>query len=185
MNAKDKRRTKVALIAIALVALAMIPLVAPALVASWLFGKWAMPTLSLLGMTLLMQDESLKITRAMPNANVTVASTGFDLGVSSRANFLATVQLEIAVPAVTTGELPNAQTFTCDVYHDTASDFSGETLLMASVVVQTGAGGAGAAAQTLQARFPDGVKRYVRVKITGSATAGNASAKNATLRLAF
>lgn len=130
-------------------------------------------------------DASVKITRALPNGAQTVASTGIDLGHGTLGDFLANCELQIEAPAVSTTELPDGQTFTYDLFHDTASDFSGEVLLADNVVTQTGAGAAGAAAQTVQYRPAVDVKRYVRLKITGSATAGNASGKNATFRLVF
>jgi len=52
------------------------------------------------------------------------------------------------------------------------------------VIVQLGAGGAGAAAATFTARLPVDVKRYVRVKAVGS-VAGDASAASLTFEVLF
>jgi hypothetical protein len=130
-------------------------------------------------------DASVKITRALANANETVASTGIDLGNSAKGDFVAACELEIAAPALTTGELADAKTQKYDVFHDVKSDFSTETKLFEDVIVQTGAGGAGAAAATVALRLPVDVKQFLRVKITGEAAGGDASAKQATIRLRF
>ena len=129
-------------------------------------------------------DSAVKVTKALPNGAATVASDGIDLGHGTKGDFLAACELEIAAPALAVADLANGDTMTYDVYHDTASDFSSETLLMDNVITQTGAGGAGAAAQTVAVRLPVDVKRYVRVKATNSA-AGDASDKSLTARLRF
>lgn len=129
-----------------------------------------------------LNDEQLKVTKALPNGAATVASDGFDLGHGTKGDFLADCELEIAAPALAVADLANGDTMTYDVYHDTAADFSSETLLFDNVITQTGAGGAGAAAQTVSRRLPVDVKRYVRVKATNSA-AGDASDKSLTARI--
>ena len=57
-------------------------------------------------------------------------------------------------------------------------------MLLHDVIVQTGAGGVGAAAATAQLALPSGVNRYVRVKATNSGSA-DASAKSLTAQLVF
>lgn len=137
-----------------------------------------------MGFKLQDDDASVKKTRALPNGAATVAADGFDLGHGSRGDHVADVELQIEAPALVVGDLADAATMTYDVYHDTASDFGSEALLMDNVITQTGAGGAGAAAQTKAVRLPVDVNRYVRVKVTNSG-AGDASDKTATIRLLF
>lgn len=129
-----------------------------------------------------LNDEALAVTKALPNGAATVSSDGIDLENGSKGDFLADCELQIEAPELAVGDLGNGATMIYDVYHDTASDFSSETLLMDNVITQTGAGGVGAAAQTVSRRLPVDVKRYVRVKATNSA-AGDASDKSFTARL--
>ena len=61
------------------------------------------------------------------------------------------------------------------------ADLSSPTVLYSSVIVQTGAGGAGAAAATYTCRLPVDVKRYVGVRIVSGASTADASSVSATL----
>lgn len=137
-----------------------------------------------MGFNLQDDDASVKKTRALPNGAATVSSEGIDLGHGSRGDHLAEVELQIEAPALVVGDLADAATMTYDVYHDSDAAFGSEALLMDNVITQTGAGGAGAAAQTKAVRLPVDVNRYVRVKVTNSG-AGDASDKTATIRLKF
>jgi hypothetical protein len=129
-------------------------------------------------------DSAVKVTKALPNGAATVAADGFDLGHGTEGDFLAECELEIAAPALAVADLADAATMIYHVYHDVAVAFGSETLLMSAVITQTGAGGAGAAAQTVSVRLPVDVKRYVRVKAVNSG-AGDASDKSLTARLRF
>lgn len=129
-------------------------------------------------------DKSLEVTKALPNGAATVATDGIDLKNSANGDFLANCELHIEAPALVVGDLANGETMTYDIYHDTASDFSSETLLADNVISQVGADGAGAAAAEARYRFPVDVKRYVRVKATNSG-AGDASDKSVTASLKF
>jgi len=129
-------------------------------------------------------DNSMVVSIALPADASTVSTAGIDLLVGSDGDHLADMELKIAAPALATGELGDAATMIYDVYHDTASGFGSEALLMDNVITQTGAGGAGAAAQTVRVRLPVDVNRYVRVKATNSA-AGDASGKTLTVSPVF
>jgi hypothetical protein len=87
-------------------------------------------------------------------------------------------------------ELPNAATVTYDVEHDDDPAFGTAAALFPAVIVQTGAGGAGAAAAAWQGRLPVDVKRYVRVKATTADASeqvpvGDCSGKSVSAGLVF
>ena len=133
-------------------------------------------------MALAVKDALLKVTIALPNGAATVYSAGIDLGHGSRGDFLANAEVKISAPALTTTQQPNAKTLTYTIQHDDDAAFGTVADLYPGVLVQTGAGGAGAAAATFTARLPVDVKRYVRVKAVGSAT-GDASAASLTFEV--
>jgi len=125
------------------------------------------------------KDALLKATKALPNGAATVYSSGLDLGHGSRGDFLAAAEFKVSAPALTTGQLPDTKTMTYSVQHDDDPAFGTAADLYPGVIVQTGAGGAGAAAATFTARLPLDVKRYVRVKAVNSG-AGDASGASLT-----
>jgi hypothetical protein len=170
-------------------ALALIPLLGIALVAGAVAGEslanWLSAGLILgMGYALKDADAGMVKTAALPNGAATTQIAGIDLGIGSKGDCGGNFELQIEAPALATADLGDGATMKYDVYHDTASNFGSEALLMRDVVVQTGAGGAGAAAQTVRIRLPMDVNRYVRVKATNSA-AGDASDKSMTVRLVF
>lgn len=136
------------------------------------------------GMGYATRDNAFKNTKALPNGAATVAGDGFNLGLSSKGELVVPCELRIEAPALATADLPNTETMTYSVYHAESSDYSDEVLLYGSVLVQTGAGGAGAAAKNENVRLPVDVSSYVRVKATNSG-AGDASDKSFTTRLVF
>lgn len=138
----------------------------------------------LLGMSYLVRDKKLKVTKALPNGAATTISDGIDLMNGSFGVFTAATELLLSAPALDTADLPDTQTMTYDVFHDSNSDFSTEAKLIEDLIKQTGAGGAGAAAATARLRLPTNVKRHIRVKATNSG-AGDASDKSMTIELLF
>jgi len=130
------------------------------------------------------KDTALKVTKALPNGAATVYSDGIDLGHGSKGDFLANAEFKVSAPALTTAQLPDTKTMTYTLQHDDAAGFGTVADLLPGVIVQTGAGGAGAAAATFTIRLPVDVKRYVRVKAVGSA-AGDASAASMTFEVLF
>jgi len=126
-----------------------------------------------------LKDAQLSVTKTLPNGAATEVSSGIDLGITANSDFQANAELLIEGPALATGELPDTETMTYDVYHDSASGFGSEVLLAGSVLVQTGAGGTGASAATGRLRLPTTVSRYIRVKATNSG-AGDASGESLT-----
>lgn len=144
--------------------------------AAWLSG-------AMLGAGFLLKDKLLRATHALPNGAATTNGGGIDLGTDTRSDFVAQCEAVVTAPALTTTQLGDTQTITYYLYHDTAAGFGTETLL-ATLGVQTGAGGAGAATAEYRTKLPSNVKRYVRLK-TVKAGASNASTASATFELAF
>jgi hypothetical protein len=137
-----------------------------------------------LGMSFLMADRQARGTRALPAAAAsTVYGAAIDLGLGERGDFLANAEFKLSAPAVTTVMAPDTRTFTYSIVHSENSDLSEPTVLVASCIVQTGAGGAGAAADSYTFRAPVDVKRYVGVKIVSGASTANASTVSATLEV--
>lgn len=136
-----------------------------------------------------LRDASLKLTRALPNGAATVTtSPAIDTGLNAGATGAGvlgsqpgSVEFLLTAPALTTGELGDTNTMKYDIVHADSSDLgTNPTTYITAAITQTGAGGAGAAAQTFRFRLPTTAKRYVGFKATNSA-AGNASGKSATL----
>ena len=135
-------------------------------------------------MTMLVGDAKLKREKALPNGAGSVNTDGIDLGHNASGAFLARCEFLLTAPALTTTELPDAQTMTYIVQHAWQSDFSDAATLLNNVIVQTGAGGAGAPTAELRFCVPSDVRRHVRARATKSG-AGNASGKSMTLDLLF
>jgi hypothetical protein len=134
----------------------------------------------------LVKDASHINAKALPAAAGSVNSDGHDLGAGSiRTVQDAELELLIESPALTTTELPDTETLTYKVQHDTASDFSGAATLMDAVLVQTGAGAAGAVAANARVKLPSDCNRYIRVVATGSTSIGDCSGKSLTESLVF
>lgn len=129
-------------------------------------------------------DAALKETKALSNGAGTVNSSGFDLGaVSYLAARLAAMEGRVTAPALTTAELPDGTTVTYSAQH--SSDGLTWATLAASILVQTGAGGAGAAAAVANYAIPSNCYRYVRVSAVVGAGGGNCSGKSVTHQLVF
>ena len=135
---------------------------------------------------MLLKDAALEETKAMPAAaSTTVYTDGIDLEVSANGLHMADCELEISAPALTTTMLPDTKTMTYKVQMDNDSAFGSPTDLFPSAIVQTGAGGAGAAAQTKRYRLPTDVERYIRLAATSGADVTNSSAVSMAARLLF
>jgi len=129
-------------------------------------------------------DNQLKVTKALPSGASAINTDGINLAQTTNGHLLADCQLKIEAPALTTGMLGDAATMKYDVECDDNSSFSSARVIGKEVVVQTGAGGAGASAATKYFRLPSDCEQYVRVKGTKSA-AGDASSLSVTVSLAF
>lgn len=132
-----------------------------------------------------LKDAQKSVTRALPNGAAAVNSTGIDLEHGSRGDVVQNMELRIEAPAVSVTQLPDTQTLKYDVECADDSGFATNlTVLAKEAVVQTGAGGAGAAAQNVNFRLGVDCRRFVRVKVTKSG-AGDATAATATISLVF
>lgn len=130
------------------------------------------------------RDANLTVSKALSNGAGTVLSTGIDLGLSTRSDFVAGAEFLIEAPAHTTTLLPDAETEKYTIEHDDAADFSTVANLDLDALIQTGAGGAGAVAASKRVGIPSNVKRYVRLKAIKTGT-GNASTISAALSVVF
>lgn len=140
-----------------------------------------------------LKDAQVKKTWALPNgAATTYATPGIDLGiVTSAGRNLADMDFQIVAPALNTTQLPDAKTMKYSVLLDTVDPIDGSsTVVILDLITQTGAGGAGAAAQTKKFRLPSDLgnlltsARIVGARAVGSA-AGDASGASATLEALF
>jgi len=128
------------------------------------------------------KDAQVKNTRALPAAaSTTVDGAAIDLGHGSFGDFVASMELKLSAPAVTTTMAPDTRTFTYSIIESDSSNLGTPSIIHSAVIVQTGAGGAGAAAADVTVRLPVNVKRYVGVRIVSGASTADASAVSATL----
>lgn len=141
-----------------------------------------------------MRDANLVSTIALlPSGAATVVGTAVNLGTSSAAGefsvqasgqFLAQCEFLVEAPALTTTELPDTKTVTYDIISSANSDMSSPTVVCAGALVQTGAGGVGAAAATRRFRPSTDAQQYWALRATGiSGTAANDI--GATMSLVF
>jgi hypothetical protein len=130
-----------------------------------------------------MRDALLSVSKALPNGANTVVSdpikvnaTGFD----SVANFEGIIES----PAMTTAILADGGTVTYNVQMATDAAFTSPVLLYGSVLVQTGADGAGAAKKEARFALPSMCLPYIRFQAVKSG-AGNASTLSGSMSLLF
>lgn len=128
-------------------------------------------------------DAALKLTLALPNGAATTTSTGLDLGDSS-GDMRADVEVRLSLPALGVTPLADAKTMKIQVLGSANSDLSSPTILADQVLIQTGAGGVGAAAIATRYKPASNCPRYIFFKATGSAS-GDASASVLTAQLVF
>lgn len=129
-------------------------------------------------------DAAMEKALPLPNGAATTNSTGIDLESSPNGDFVAESEVLINAPALTTGQLGDTQTITYSLRHSDAADFTGDAELLGGLIVQTGAGGAGAAAAEKRVRLPSNVKRYVRARAVKTG-ASNASTASGSVKMQF
>lgn len=135
----------------------------------------------------LARDALLIQTKTLPasagDANTAAIDTGTGGARSAKGALLAGVELRITAPALDATELPNSETMKYAVQCDDNSSFTSPKNLGKEVLVQTGAGTAGAASATARFRLPTDCERYVRVVATGSTSIGDCSGSSMTAEL--
>lgn len=169
-----------AALCLGLLALIAFSLVFPECFDAGIFGVIALGT----AFALKDNDSSLKKSWALSNGAGSTNSAGIDLGTSSDGDFVAGCEVLISAPALTTTQLPNGDTMTYDIEMDSDENFGSPTTIISGALVQTGAGGAGAAAANEQVRLPADVEQHIRCKATKTGT-GDASTVSATVQLVF
>lgn len=128
------------------------------------------------------RDAELIKTVALPDGASAVSTAGIDTMNGVRGDFVAAVECIITAPALAVGELANTETMIYDIQDDTDPAFGTPRDVVPSVLTQTGAGGAGAAAATKRVALPSDVQRYIRLKATNSDTL-DASGEDATFEV--
>lgn len=134
--------------------------------------------------TFAITDMELRTSRALPTGASAVTATGIDLGHGTTGRNVADYEFLLTAPALAVGQLANTSTMTYAIVTSANSDMSSPTVINSAALVQTGAGGAGAAGDTLRFRLPTNCQRYVSVRATNSAAA-DASAASYTLEMKF
>ena len=131
------------------------------------------------------RDALLKTSDALPNgATTTVYGTSIDTGDGANGELVARHEFLLTYPALSTTILPDTRTMTYSIVSETTSTLdSSATVEIPSIVVQTGAGGVGAAGGTIRYRTRVGVNRYVGVKVVSGASTTDASATKVTNEL--
>lgn len=130
------------------------------------------------------KDANVKKTKALPNGAAAATSDAIDLGHTNAGRLLADVEFLVSAPALGATPMPDGKTMIYAVVVSANSDLSSPTVLYDRLIVQTGAGGAGAAAATARFRLPTNVARYLGVRATGSAS-GDASGSTFTVEAMF
>ena len=134
----------------------------------------------------LLQEKGLIATVIAAPVNTTPVYTGvIDLGFALpniKDARLADFALHAVAPVHATASLGDAATMTVDIC--AAATATPTAIIMGAVIVQTGAGGAGAAADEVKLKLPTDCARYIRAKVTASTTDAQATG-NYELSLVF
>lgn len=135
-------------------------------------------------MTFNLKDAQLQTTDALPNGAATAYSTVQDLQNGGHGDFVAPCEILLTAPALNVTQQPDNKTLKYTIQSSVDSAFTSPIDEYTDVITQTGAGGAGAAAATFRCRLKTSVKRYLRVKMVGSAS-GNSSTASLIVNLLF
>jgi hypothetical protein len=123
-----------------------------------------------------LQDDLMEVSAALPHhltppTSLTVLTDVLDLVglVASQNGFIPNRNfLVLTAPDLTTVQLPNGATLTYTL--EISDDVAFASPVALGILVQTGAGSAGAAWSNLRTAIGYDCKRYARVKVVGSAT---------------
>lgn len=131
------------------------------------------------------KDAQLTDSKTLPSSAGAVNSTGLDTQAINAfvGERLQDCEFELVAPALNATQLPNAATATYKIQVDTVSNFGSAADLIAGAIVQTGAGGVGAATASFRFRVKSTEKRYIRAVCTTASTPGDCSASSMILRM--
>jgi len=122
------------------------------------------------------KDSALQITRALPAAaSSTVTSTALDLGHTANGAPLERGEILVSAPAVTTTMVPDTRTMTYNLIASANADLSSPVTVVSGLIVQTGAGGAGAAAATARYKPASDSLRYYGLQIVSGGSTTDSS----------
>jgi len=129
------------------------------------------------------RDASLKKTKALPSGASSVYSDPINMESGSKGAVLVDGEFLITAPAAAVGELANTETLVYFLQDAPSDSWGSARALSGTLITQTGAGGAGAAAQTRRFRPPTDCQKYVRLGCTKTGGTGNASTMTVILEL--
>lgn len=125
-------------------------------------------------------DVNNQKTKALPAAAATAYTDSINLGTVIPGPIGSGLELQILCPAVP--DLVDAKTITYYL-QDSADDSTFANVVGVGNIVQTGAGGVGAAAVTVRLYLPPGIRQYIRVSAAVLTAGGSNIAKSFTLQL--
>lgn len=133
-------------------------------------------------------DAALTVTGALPaSAGSTLTGVIDTMNSQYGDNDMSRAEWEIDAPALNTTQLPNSATVSYAVVMSNSSTLGSPTVIYDNVIVQTGAGGVGAAAKTARFRLPiqpggqNATLRYMGIRATTATSPGDCSGATMTL----
>lgn len=127
-------------------------------------------------------DAQFLIFTNHPAQNTTLGSASFDLVLAGN---VSRESLEALISADAAPSLANGQTISVEIQDSADNSSFTKIPTLDTAVIQTGAGGVGAAANSLRYALPSTVRRYIRAFVTMSATTGDNTAVGSTFQLVF
>lgn len=118
---------------------------------------------------------------AMGAASASTNSAAIDFGAD--VHKIESIELELSIPALATGIIPDASVVSLILETSTTSNFAAIVGTYTETV--TGAGGVGISATTARFRIPSNAPRYARFKTTRGAGGTTAAGVNATGSVRF
>lgn len=132
------------------------------------------------------RDARIKKTAALPasagSTATAVIDTGFD---KSKGHQAGNFEFEIVAPALTVTELPNSATAKYALMASANSDKSSPVTVVADIISQLGAGGAGDDTETAYYRPQSDALRYFWLSCTTATSPGDCSGKSMSLDILF
>jgi hypothetical protein len=129
-------------------------------------------------MNRILQDIELIKTKALPAAGASASTDSIEIG----STCLENVQVKVSVVALPS--LADAKKNTVTI-EDSADNITFAAVPELATLVQTGAGGVGAAAASMTVYLPPSARKYVRATDSVDALGGDNTAKTMTLQFLF